>query len=67
MKIRMILVNLDISINFRAMYRLEIIGDFLIGPVFLSPTLNDNNYRQFLRTQLPVLLENVPLQIRNQM
>jgi len=44
-----------------------IIGDFLLGPIFLPPTLNGNNYTQFLETQLPILLEDVPLQIRNQM
>ncbi|EZA58874.1 hypothetical protein X777_00695 [Ooceraea biroi] len=36
---------------------------------FFSPlsTLNGNNYRQFLETQLPILLEDVSLQIRNQL
>jgi len=42
-----------------------IIGDFLVGPIFLPPTLNGNNYRQFLETQLPALLEDIPLQISN--
>jgi len=42
-------------------------GDFFFGLIFLSPTLNDNDCRQFLETQLPLILEDdVPLQIRNQ-
>ena len=45
----------------------RIIGDLLLGPIFLPPILTGDNYTQFLETQLPVLLEDVPLQIRNQM
>ena len=43
------------------------IGDFLRGPIFLPPILTGDNYTQFLETQLPILLEDVPLQIHNQM
>ena len=46
---------------------INIIRDFLLGPIFLPPILTGDNYTQFLETQLPVLLEDVPLQIRNQM
>jgi hypothetical protein len=44
-----------------------IIGDFLLGLIFLPPVLTGNNYTLFQETQLPLLLEDVPLQIRNQM
>jgi len=43
------------------------IGEFLFESIFLPPILNDNKYRQFLETQLPLILEGIPLQIRNQM
>jgi len=43
----------------------SIIEDFLLGPIFLS-ILNGKNYRQFLETQFPLILEDVSLQIRNQ-
>ena len=36
-----------------------IIGDFLLGPIFLLPILTGENYTKFLETQLPVLLETV--------
>ena len=41
--------------------------DFLLGPIFLPPILTGDNYTQFPRMQLLVLLEDVPLQIRNHM
>ncbi|KYN13011.1 hypothetical protein ALC57_14786 [Trachymyrmex cornetzi] len=44
-----------------------VIGNFLLGQIFFSSTLNGNNYRQFLETQPSLILEDVPLQIRNQM
>ena len=31
-----------------------IIGDFLLGPMFLPPILTGDKYTQFLETQLPV-------------
>jgi len=57
MKIRMILLNLVISINF------SIIEDFLIEllSIFLPSTLNGNN--NLMETQLPAL-EDVSLQIK---
>ena len=45
----------------------SIIEDFLLGSIFLPSTFNVNNYRQFLETQLPPILKDVPPQIRNQM
>lgn len=38
-----------------------IVGDFILGPVFLPPTLNGENYLEFLVEELPGLLQNVPL------
>lgn len=38
-----------------------IIKNKLIGPVFLPPRLNGENYLQFLRTSLQMLLDNVPI------
>lgn len=44
-----------------------IIGDHLIGPFFLPGRLNGNFYCNFLQNDLPLLLENIPLQLRQQM
>ena len=44
-----------------------IIGDYLIGPYFLPRRLNGEAYQQFLQDELPQLLEDVPLVIRNAM
>lgn len=44
-----------------------IVGDFLIGPHFLPPRLNGQEYRHFLEFTLPELLENVPLVVRRAM
>jgi len=44
-----------------------IIGDNYIGPFFLPGRLDGQSYYNFLRDQLPLLLEDVPLAIRNQM
>lgn len=44
-----------------------IIGDYLIGPFFLPARLNGQYYRQFLEEELPGLLEEVPIFVRNQM
>ena len=44
-----------------------IVGDVLIGPHVLSPTLNGARYHDFIRDTLPVLLEHVPLQVRHNM
>ena len=38
-----------------------VIGNNLIGPFILPPRLNSNNYLDFLQTQLPELLEDIPL------
>ena len=43
------------------------IGDFLLGLIFLPPILTGDKYTLFLEMQLPVLLEDVPLPIPNQM
>lgn len=44
-----------------------IIGDHLIGPHFFPQRLNGAIYLDFLRNQLPILLEDVPLGVRNEM
>lgn len=44
-----------------------IVGDNLIGPYFLPPALNGENYRNFLEHELTALLDDVPLLIRNEM
>lgn len=41
-----------------------IIGDRLLGPVFLPNILNGDNYLNFLRDDLPELLEDLSLDIR---
>lgn len=44
-----------------------IINGHLIGPYFYEGVLHSERYLQFLQEQLPVLLENVPLQLRANM
>lgn len=44
-----------------------IIGDRLIGPFFLPERLNGRYYRNFLQEELPILLEDVPIGLRNRM
>lgn len=44
-----------------------IIDDHLIGPHFFPPRLNGEVYLNFLRDDLPSLLDDVPLQIRREM
>lgn len=41
-----------------------IVDNYLLGPVFLPPRLNGQYYRQFLDEELEALLDEVPLQIR---
>lgn len=36
----------------------------ILGPVELPPTINSENYLEFLETQLPILLEDVSLELR---
>jgi len=40
------------------------LNKFQIDPYFLPPRLNGETYADFLRNQLPILLENVPLRAR---
>lgn len=44
-----------------------IVGDWLIGPVFLPARLTGEVYRNFLEHTLPEFLEDVPLATRNEM
>jgi len=44
-----------------------IIDNFLIGPFRLPDRLDGNSYLQFLQENLPELLENVPLNLRQEM
>uniref|UniRef100_V5G8C7 Transposase n=1 Tax=Anoplophora glabripennis TaxID=217634 RepID=V5G8C7_ANOGL len=41
-----------------------ILGDRVIGPHFFNGTLNGEMYHHFLINDLPILLENVPLNVR---
>jgi len=41
-----------------------IIGSQIVGPVFFDKNLNDDRYSTLIVTDLPVLLENLPLQLR---
>lgn len=42
-----------------------IVGDCLVGPFVFPERLNGVIYRNFLENELPILLEDVPLNIRN--
>lgn len=44
-----------------------IVGDCLIGPIFLPERLTGDVYRNFLEQTLPLFLEDVPLAIRHAM
>ena len=44
-----------------------IIGDQLIGPYFIDGNLNSEKYRNFLENQLPILLEDLSLEVRHNM
>lgn len=44
-----------------------IIGGTIIGPYFFDQSLTGNLFLQFLRNELPVLLEDVPLETRQDM
>ena len=44
-----------------------ILGDKIIGPVVLPRRLGGQGYLEFLQTQLPALLEDVPLIVRRDM
>ena len=41
-----------------------VLGDQIIGPFIFNETLNGERYLDFLTHQLPLLLEDVPLEIR---
>jgi len=44
-----------------------LLGKKLIGPFVFDNNLTGNTYEVFLRNELPVLLEDIPLMIRSQM
>lgn len=44
-----------------------IVGNQLIGPVFLEPRLNGQNYHRLLSRTLPPLFEDIPIGIRRRM
>ena len=48
-------------------YLAGILGDKIIGPVVLPRRLGGQGYLEFLQTQLPALLEDVPLIVRRDM
>lgn len=41
-----------------------IVGDYIIGPHFLPPRLNAETYLDLLEHELPILMEDIPLDIR---
>lgn len=51
--------------NFQERYDINvwcgIFYDTLIGPFFFSENLNGDKYLEFLKTELPILLEDIPL------
>lgn len=53
--------------NFSVNVWAGIIDDYLIGPYFLPQRLNGETYCHFLINELPALLEEVPLAIRQNM
>lgn len=44
-----------------------IIGNYVLGPIFLPQPLNGINYTEFLQNELPNLCEDLPLDIRRDM
>jgi len=44
-----------------------VIGEHLIGPYIFPQHVTGDIYANFLKDELPTLLENVPLQTRRQM
>jgi hypothetical protein len=44
-----------------------IVGDHLLGPLVLLARLTGNDYLLFLREELPVMLEDVPLTVWQKM
>ena len=40
----------------------RIINEFLVGPYFFKENPNGNKYSNFLKHDLPIFLENIPLQ-----
>ncbi|XP_067214134.1 uncharacterized protein [Linepithema humile] len=42
----------------------SVIANKVIGPYFLPPRLNGQTYAQFIENELPILLEDIPLQTR---
>lgn len=59
--------NRSFQREFRVNVWLGIIDSLVIGPVFLPERLNGDNYLEFLRDELPLLLEDLPLITRNRM
>ena len=44
-----------------------IVGHRIVGPYFIDGRLNERKYRRFLRRTLPVLMEGLPLNLRQVM
>ncbi|XP_076246520.1 histone-lysine N-methyltransferase SETMAR-like [Calliopsis andreniformis] len=59
------------SLSFQYRWKINvwagIIGTEIIGPFFLSPSLTAAEYLEFLQNHLSTLLEDVPLNVRQQM
>ena len=47
--------------------RCGIVGHHIIGPYFIDGRLNERKYRRLLRRALPVLMEDLPLNLRQVM
>jgi hypothetical protein len=53
------------QVQFKINVWMGIVGDCLLGPFVLPERLNGDDYRDFLENDLPLLLEEVPLNVRN--
>lgn len=57
--------------NFQRSFKVNVwcgfIGRYLVGPYFFEGTLNAERYLEFLQNELPLLLEAVPLEVRQMM
>lgn len=62
-----IIVNSRFQHTFSVNVWAGIVGDSLIGPIFLPNRLNGQHYLYFLQNVLPIHMEDIPLDIRDNM
>lgn len=55
------------QINFKVNVWAGIVNDFLLGPVFLPPRINANNFLFFLQNTFVDILDELPLAVRQNM